>query len=184
MRVRLEQQLSSGTAEEGQPVNLSVTDDVRIGDTVVIAQGATCVGTITNAVPKRRMGRSGKLDFSVERVVAVDGSTVPLRYSPTKKEGGSSTLKTGVLTGAAAVVFWPAAPAFLLIKGKDVTVNKGVTVDVFTDQRFVLQQKAAVMPPAGTTTLQPSGQAGAPVAGPLAATGTPAPPPWPPRRAW
>jgi hypothetical protein len=175
VRVRLEQTLSSATAEEGQPVNLTVTDDVRVGDTVVVAQGATCVGTVVNAVPKRRMGRAGKLDFSIDRVVAVDGSTVPLRYSPTKKEGNSSTLKSGVLTGAAAVVFWPAAPAFLLMKGKDVTVNKGVTVDVFTDQRFVLQAKAAVMPPAGTTALQPTGQAGAPAEGPLAATGTPAP---------
>ena len=175
VRVRLEQALSSATAEEGQPVNLSVTEDVKVGETTVIAQGATCVGTVVQALPKRRMGRSGKLDFSVERVVSVDGSSVPLRYTPTKKEGGSNALKSGVLTGAAAVVFWPAAPAFLLMKGKDVTVNKGVTVDVFTDQRFVLQAKAPIMPPAGTTTLQPTGQAGAPAAGPAAATGVPVP---------
>ena len=175
VRVRLEQTLSSATAEEGQPVNLTVTEDVRVADTVVIAQAATCVGTIVQATPKRRMGRSGKLDFSIERVVTVDGSSVPLRYSPTKKEGGSNTVKTGVLTGAAAVVFWPAAPVFLLMKGKDVTVNKGIVVEVFTDQRFVLTARAAVMPPAGSTTLQPAGQAGAPASGPAAATGTPAP---------
>lgn len=170
VRVRLEQTISSATAEEGQPVNLSVTEDVRVADTVVVAQGSTCVGTVTQAVPKRRLGRSGKLDFSIERVVAVDGTSVPLRYSPTKKEGGSNSVKTGVLTGAAAVVFWPAAPVFLLIKGKDVSINKGIVVDVFTDQRFVLTARAAVMPPAGTSTLQPAAQAGAPVAGPAAAT--------------
>lgn len=173
VRVRLEQTLSSATAEEGQPVNLSSTEDVKVGDTVVIAQGSTCVGTIVHAVPKRRMGRSGKLDFSIDRVVTVDGASVPLRYSPTKKEGGSNAVKTGVLTGAAAVVFWPAAPAFLLIKGKDVTVNRGITVDVFTDQRFVLQAKAAVMPPAGSSTLLPTGPQGSPAAGPVAATTTP-----------
>jgi hypothetical protein len=175
VRVRLEQTLSSATAEEGQSVNLSVTDDVKIGETIVVAQGATCVGSVVHAVPKRRMGRSGKLDFTIERVVTVDGSSVPLRYSPTKKEGGSNSVKTGVLTGAAAIIFWPAAPAFLLIKGKDVTVNKGIVVDVFTDQRYVLTPKAAVMPPAGSNTLLPTSPAGTPAAGPLAATGTPAP---------
>ena len=171
IRVRLDQSLSSGTAEEGQSVNLSVTEDVKVGDSVVVAQGATCVGTVVKAVPKRRMGRAGKLDFSIERVVSVDGTSIPLRYSPTKKEGGSEAVKTGVLTGAAAVVFWPAAPVFLLMHGKDVTINKGVVVEVFTDQRFVLTQKAAVMPPAGTSTLQPAGEAGSAVAGPVAALG-------------
>src|SRR5258708_32645369 len=63
------------------------------------------------------------------------------------------------------------------MKGKDVTVNKGIVVDVFTDQRFVLTSKAAVMPPAGSSTLQPTGQSGAVATGPPAATGSPVPNP-------
>ncbi len=169
VRVRLEQQLSSATAEEGQAVNLSVTDDVKIGDTIVIAQGSTCVGTVTQAVPKRRMGRTGKLDFSIERVVAVDGSSIPLRYSPTKREGGSKAATTGVLAAGAAIVFWPAAPVLLLMKGKDVTINKGVGFDVFTDSRFTLQPKATTIAPAGSTTVQP-GSPGAPAGQPATVT--------------
>lgn len=99
----------------------------------------------------------------------MDGTSVTLRYNPTKKEGASNAAKTGILTGAAAVVFWPAAPVFLLIKGKDVTVHKGVAVDVFTDQPFVLSAKASVMLPAGTNALQPAMEAGAPAVGPPAA---------------
>lgn len=156
VRVRLEQALSSATAEEGQSVNLSVADDVKIGDTIVIAQGSTCVGTVIQAVPKRRMGRTGKLDFAIERLVAVDGTAVPLRYSPTKKQGGSNAVATGALTAGAAVLFWPAAPVFLLIKGKDVTVNRGVGFEVFTDQRFTLSPKAVTIAPAGGTTVQPA----------------------------
>lgn len=156
VRVRLEQALSSATAEEGQSVNLSVADDVKIGDTIVIAQGSTCVGTIIQAVPKRRMGRTGKLDFAIERLVAVDGTSVPLRYSPTKKEGGSHAAATGALTAGAAILFWPAAPVFLLIKGKDVTVNRGVVFQVFTDQRFTLSAKAVTIAPAGATTVLPA----------------------------
>jgi len=145
VRVRLEQTLSSATAEEGQPVQLSVTEEVRVGDTVVIAQGASVSGVIVQAVPKRRMGRTGKLDFSVERVIAADGASVPLRYTVTKKEGGSHGLRTGIIAGGAAVVFWPAAPVFLLMKGKDVTMNKGNVFDVFTDQSYLLRPSATTL---------------------------------------
>ncbi len=172
IRVRLEQALSSATSEEGQAVNLSVADDVKIGDTIVISQGSTSTGTVTQAVPKRRMGRTGKIDFSIERVVAVDGSNIPLRYSPTKREGGSNATKAGILTAAGAIIFWPAAPVFLLMKGKDVTVNKGLAFDVFTDQRFTLSPKATTIAPAGATTVQ----AAQPVV-------TPPPAPEPPKMA-
>ena len=96
------------------------------------------------AVPKRRMGRNGKLDFSADRVTTSDGGSIPLRYSLTKKEGGSHSVRTGLLTAGAAVVFWPAAPVFLLMKGKDVTVNRGTVFEVFTDQKYTLRKTAAV----------------------------------------
>src|SRR5947209_12163585 len=80
------------------------------------------------------MGRAGKLYFSIDRVRSADGEWIPLRYTVNKKSGGSHAVSTGVLTAGAAVLFWPAAPAFLLIKGKDVTLNKGMVFDTFTDQ--------------------------------------------------
>jgi hypothetical protein len=144
IRVRLEQDISSATAEQGQPVQLTVTEDVRIGDTVVIKQGAPVVGTVTEAQQKRHMGRTGKLDFSIDRVVAVDGTSIPLRYSPIKKEGGSHGVATGIATAGAALVFWPAAPFFLLMHGKDVTLHHGIEVDVFTDQSFAPRSMPAM----------------------------------------
>ncbi|MBV9082306.1 MAG: PEGA domain-containing protein [Acidobacteriaceae bacterium] len=149
LRVRLDQTISSGTADEGQAVELSVTEPVKIGDQVVIPEGARVTGTITMAQEKRHMGRAGKLDFSIDRVRAIDGDWIPLRYTVNKKSGGSHAVSTGVLTAGAAVLFWPAAPAFLLIKGKDVTINKGVVFDTFTDRDHVLSTAAAAVPPAG-----------------------------------
>ena len=131
---RLEQTLSSATAEEGMPVQLPVTENIMVNGAVVIPQGSSVQGAIIQATAKRRMGRTGKLDFSIDKVRAVDGQYVPLRYSLHKKEGGSNTVRTGVLTAGAAVLFWPAAPFLLLSKGKDATINKGMVLDVFTDQ--------------------------------------------------
>lgn len=138
IRVRLEQTISSASADQGEGVDLSVTEAVKIGDEVVIPEGARVTGTVTLAQEKRHMGRAGKLDFSIDRVRAADGEWVPLRYTINKNNGGGHAVSTGVLTAGAAVLFWPAAPAFLLIKGKDVTVNKGVIFETFTDRDHVI----------------------------------------------
>ena len=162
VRVRLEQTLSSATAEEGQPVQMSVTEDVTIDGAVAIAQGSSVVGTVVQAVPKRRLGRTGKLDFAVERVIGADGGSVPLRYSLTKKEGGSNSVRTGIIAGGAAIIFWPAAPFFLLMKGKDVTMNKGMTFDVFTDQTHIVTAKTVTAQDLGAR--PPAPEADKPVA--------------------
>lgn len=54
LRVRLEQGLSSATAEEGQTVELSVADAVKVGDTTLFAEGSRVTGTVTVAHEKRR----------------------------------------------------------------------------------------------------------------------------------
>lgn len=146
IRVRLDQAISSATAEQGQSVELSVTESVKVGDIVAIPEGARVTGTVTEAQEKRHMGRAGKLDFSIDRVRSADGEWVPLRYTINKKSGGSHAVSTGVLTAGAAVLFWPAAPAFLLMKGKDVTLNKGMVFDTFTDQDHTIN---ATQAPAG-----------------------------------
>jgi hypothetical protein len=163
---RLDQTISSATAEEGQAVQLSVSDNVRVNGVVVIPQGAAVVGSVVLAQGKRSMGRTGKLDFSIDKVRAVDGEQIPLRYTMQKKEGGSKGVSTGVMTAGVAVVFWPAAPFILLRKGKDVTINRGMTFEVFTDQDHVLQntQLSAVMPPGPTPQLQYAAAASTPPA--------------------
>lgn len=161
LRVRLDQTISSATAEQGQAVELSITEAVRVNDQVVIPDGARVTGTVTMAQEKRHMGRAGKLDFSIDRVRAIDGEWIPIRYTVNKAAGGSHAVSTGVLTAGAAVLFWPAAPAFLLIKGKDVNINKGVVFDAFTDADHVLKsggttvagaKSAAPFPGAGNGT--------------------------------
>ena len=87
IRVRLEQDLTSATAQEGQSVQLSVIDAIKIGETVAIAQGTNVIGRVILAQEKRRMGRTGKIDFSVDSVMAVDQTNIPLRYTSNKKEG-------------------------------------------------------------------------------------------------
>jgi hypothetical protein len=70
--------------------------------------------------------------------MASDGQWIPIRYSLQKKSGDSHVVRTGIITAGVAVFAWPVAPAFLLMKGKDVTINKGVTFDIYTDSPHVI----------------------------------------------
>lgn len=145
VQVRLEQALSSATAEQGQPVQLVVSDDVIIDDVVVIPRGSAVNGTIILAQPKRRMGRTGKLDFSIDHILMPDRKILPVRYSLVKKEGGSKAASTGVITAGVAVLFLPAAPFVLLRKGKDTEYNKGMKFEVFTDAVYTLKPSPAAI---------------------------------------
>jgi hypothetical protein len=173
VRVRLDQSLSSATADEGQTVELSVADAIRVDGKLVVAEGSRATGTVVLAQEKRRMGRAGKLDFSVDRIRVVSGEWLPVRYTLTKKAGDSKAVSTGVITAGVAVAFWPAAPFVLLRKGKDIDINKGVAFDVFVDGNHTIGAPAApvqvtqnepVRPPA----VVPAATPAAPATGELA----------------
>lgn len=153
VRVRLEQALSSATADEGQPVQLAVSEDVKVNDAVVIPHDSVVNGTVVQAVAKRRMGRTGKLDFSIDNIVLPGGTKLPVRYSVVKKEGGSHAASTGIITAGVAVLFWPAAPFVLLRKGKETIYNKGMTFEVFTDAAYSAKAPG-VVPNSGSATLK------------------------------
>ena len=186
MRLRLDQTLSSATADEGQTVELSVAEAVTVDGVTVVQEGSRATGTVVLAQEKRRMGRAGKLDFSVDRVRGVNGQWLPVRYTLTKKQGDSKAVSTGVITAGVAVVFWPAAPFVLMRHGKDTTINKGVSFDVFVDGNHTVNAGPA-LPPASVAAAPPQYQPVRPAAGvnpapavvmasaPIAPAPTPAP---------
>ena len=99
---------------------------------MVVPKGASALGTVTEAVPKRRMARGGKLEIVMDSVRLVDGQKAALRAVKDGKGGGhTGGMTVGIV--AAAVVFWPAAPLFLLMHGKDITFPKGTDVPTFVN---------------------------------------------------
>ena len=143
---RLEQTLSSATADAGEQIQFVVTQNVKVNGEVVIPHGSACLGSIVIATARRNLGRSGKLNFSVESVRASDGELIPLRYTTKRKAGEGKGMSTGVMTAGAAMFFWPAAPIVLMRKGKDVTINKGLVLEVFTDTDHALTPRSANSP--------------------------------------
>lgn len=130
IRIKLARTMSSKDAKVDERVDFEVFEDVKVGDVVVIERGAMAIATVTEANPKRRMGRAGKLHMNIDYVRLVSGEKVPLRAV----KGGSGGNHVAAMTGAmvaTGIVFFPAAPLFLFMHGKDITIPKGTEITAY-----------------------------------------------------
>ena len=122
--------MSSREARVDERVDFEVLEDVKVGNVVVIQRGALAIATVTEAHPKRRMGRSGKLNMNIDYVQLVDGEKVPLRAVKGGNGGNHIAAMTGAMV-ATSIVFFPAAPLFLFMHGKDITIPKGTEITAY-----------------------------------------------------
>ena len=152
VRMRISRTVSSADAQVGENVDFETLDDVKAGSNVVIPAGSVAIGTITDAVSKKRMARGGRLSMNIDYVRLPSGGKLPLRGVQDVKGGGHTGAMTGGMV-ATAIVFWPAAPFFLFMHGKDVTIPKGHEVTVYTNTEYQLPNVAAPLPTAAATTL-------------------------------
>src|SRR5258707_2067594 len=130
VRLKLTRTMSSKDAKADEKVDFEVLEDIKVGDVVVVQRGAMAIATVTEAQPKRTMGRAGKLNINIDYVQLVDGEKVPLRAV----KGGSGGTHTAAMTGAivaTSILFFPAAPFFLFMHGKDITIPKGTEVSAY-----------------------------------------------------
>ena len=130
IKLRIAETLSSEDAKVGQQVPFEVTDNVVVQGVTIIPKGSPAIATVTQAEPKRRMGRGGKLDVNIDSTRMADGQSVQLRAVRENKGGGHVGAMTGAMV-ATSIVFFPAAPLFLLMKGKDITIPKGTEITAF-----------------------------------------------------
>ena len=92
------QEINSTQNRVGDTFPLTVAQDVRVGDTIVIPRGTRGVGEITWRTGRGAFGKSGKMEFSI-RHLDVNGVRVPVIGS-FRQEGDGATLAT---IGAVAI---------------------------------------------------------------------------------
>jgi len=156
VKLRLAETISSSSAKTGQQVPFEVTEDVVVQGVTVLPKGAQALATVTDASTKKSMGRGGKLDVNVDSARLADGEKVQLRAVQDNKGGGHTGAMTGAMV-ATAIVFFPAAPLFLFIHGKDITIPKGTEVTAFVqgDMRLDMAKFAAVDAPGAPVVVAP-----------------------------
>lgn len=139
VKLRTARNISSADAHTGDTLDFEVLEDVMVRGNLVVPKGGIAWGTVTEAQPKRRMGRGGKLDVNIDSVRLVDGEKVPLRAVKDVKGGGHTGAMTGAMVGT-AIVFFPAAPLFLFMHGKDITIPKGTEITAYVSGDTRLDQ--------------------------------------------
>jgi hypothetical protein len=130
VKLRLTRNLSSASDKKGDTVDFEVVEDLNVSGVLVIPRGSTAWATITEAQPKRRMARGGKLDVNIDTVRLKDGEKVALRAVKENKGGGHVGAMTGAMV-ATGIVFFPAAPLFLFMHGKDINIPKGTEITAY-----------------------------------------------------
>jgi len=139
VHLKLGRTLSSATAHVGEEVNFEVAQDVIVRGVTVIAKGAPAIGAVTEAEPKKRMGKAGKLDVSVTSVVLANNEKIALRSF-----GANQSLdqKSGM--------------SLPLMRGKDVTLSKDTEVTAYVDGDLHLKAAGFAAAPAATQALSQS----------------------------
>jgi hypothetical protein len=123
VRLRLNRTVSSANVHVGETVDFEVTEPVINQNFVVIPKGAVALGRVTKVEPKRRFGRAGALELSIDSARLADGRTIPLRATREKGEGDMSGARVAATIAASPVLVW--------VKGKDVTFEKGTETTAY-----------------------------------------------------
>jgi len=156
IKLRIAQTVSSADAHVDDRVEFEVLEEVIISGVLIIPKGGIALGTVTEAQPKRRMARGGKLEIVMDSVRLTDGEKAALRAT----KGGNGGGHTGAMTAgivATAIICIVCAPLFLLMHGKDLTIPKGTEIPTFVNGNMPLdltkfQQAASPAEQAQTNT--------------------------------
>jgi len=148
VRLRLNRTISSDDAHVGDTVDFETLDDITVNGTLAIPKGGLAVATVTEAQAKRRMAPGGRLDINIDYVKLVSGERASLRAVKDVTGGGH----TGGMVGgtvATSLVFLPAAPFFLFMDGKDISIPKGTEITAYVngDVRLDIAKFQPAAPP-------------------------------------
>jgi hypothetical protein len=150
IRLMLGKTISSATAHVGDVVELKVVEEVDVDGLSVIPRGATAIGIVTDAEPKKRLGRGGKLGLSINFVRLSDNEKAAVRSF---QEGNGSNTSAGAVLPLAS--------------GKDVVFAQGTEFTAYVDGDMQLRREAfpaakddasAAPPPPAQNPSQPRGR--------------------------
>lgn len=116
VKLKMKEKLSSRSAETNDLIELEVAEAVKVGDVVVIPEGAVAKGVVTEVKRGKMLGRRGKLGIAVSEVTMATGERVALRASKTSGGGMSAG-------GIAANIIL--TPLFFLLGGNNVLLEGG-----------------------------------------------------------
>ena len=137
--LKFDQDLSSKTANEGDPVELVLDQDLIVNNVVVARAGSKAVGEVTHAKKAGMMGKGGELNIRLDYLKTGD-ARILLRGS----KGREGDDKTGTAV-ALTVLFGPIG---LIKHGKDIDIKQGTPLKAYVAQDIALPAAPPAAAPA------------------------------------
>ena len=122
--------VSSKTAEVGDKIPLTLAEDLRAGNVVVVQKGTPAVAIVTESDGTGMLGVPGALYFQVDSLAA--GRVLIKLHGSAAKEGQA---KQGKALGLMLV---PLVPAGLFVHGKNAEIKQGALFVAFVDEDTLL----------------------------------------------
>jgi len=132
IELRLAESISSAHARIGDRLDFVVVRDVSVGGLTVIPSGSMACGSVTGVKGRRLLGIGGNVALKLDSVELANGDRVGLRAHMEVK-GRSRTKLMAAAMIATGLVFLPATPVFLLLRGHDSTVVKSTEITAQID---------------------------------------------------
>lgn len=133
VRIRLMETLDSRISKEGDMINFEASEDVAVDGVVVIKKGAVAKGMVLSIKSSGIGGKKGELNISIDYVTAVNGKNIRLKYSATSSGQSRSG---GAIAGALLI-----NPLLILVKGKNITLEKDKEFSVYVDKDYEFNVK-------------------------------------------
>jgi hypothetical protein len=137
--LKFAQDLSSKTANEGDPVELVLDQDLVVNNVVVARAGSKALGEVTHAKKAGMMGKGGELNIRLN-YLKVGDSRVMLRGS----KGREGDDKTGTAV-ALTVLFGPIG---LIKHGKEIDIKQGTPLKAYVADDIALAPASPATLPA------------------------------------
>jgi hypothetical protein len=150
IRLSLTRSLAFANGKPGETTDFEIVDDLRIDGVLVIAHGATATAGITQAEPKTRMTKGGKLGVNLESLPLSNGRTVAIRATQERVQRSGTATSSGPVAPATMVL--PTTPSLLFAYGKDEVFPAGSRITVYTDGDLKLDPAGFLVDMAFTST--------------------------------
>ncbi len=122
--------VNSKTADVGDKIPLTLAEDLKVGDLIVVKKGTPAVATVTEVDKTGMGGAPGEVFFQVDSLQA--GNVLIKLHGTAAKEGQDKVGK------AMGLMFVPVVPVGLFVHGKDAEINQGASFTAFVDADTLL----------------------------------------------
>lgn len=131
IHLKLAQSLSSKAAVIGEPVELVLSEDVKVGDALVVKRGARVLGTLVAGKESEKRGVAKEIKVRLDLMKAGD-TRIKLRgeQSASGKRAKGDVVAASIFFGVSGYL-WASSP-------KNVILPEGTPVDSFADESIEL----------------------------------------------